>query len=113
MGRTIRQIQDASSEIQSEIKKSSAEMKSDLNLEGLMRDTAAEVRQPLDQMASDLDNAVKYTPPRKSTHLENTKTEEPITRVEIPKMDSEAERTVTESTPTVEKVNQKKENQEG
>lgn len=70
MGRTIRQIKDASSEIQNEIKKSSSEMKKDLNLDGIIRDTAEEVKRPLDQMTYDIDNAVKYTPPKRS-HIQN------------------------------------------
>lgn len=70
-GRTIRQIKDASSELQSEIKKSSAGMKKDmnldaLNLDSLIRDTAEEVKRPLDQYASDLDNAVQFERPRNS-----------------------------------------------
>ena len=60
MGKTIRQIKDASSEIQNEIKKSGAEMKKDLNLSGILEETAEDIRRPLDQMATDLDNAVKY-----------------------------------------------------
>lgn len=71
MGRTIRQIKDASSEIQNEIKKSSSEMKKDLNLDGIIRDTAEEVKRPLDQMSYDLDNAVKYTPPKRS-HIQSS-----------------------------------------
>lgn len=62
MGRTIRQVKEASSEIQNEIKKSGAEMKKDLNLKGLFEETAQDIRRPLDQMASDIDNAVKYEP---------------------------------------------------
>ena len=83
MGRTIRQIKDASSEIQNEIKKSSGDMRKDLNLDGIIRETASEVRKPLDQMADDLDNAVKYTPPKRVSHLENPKTQEPNTGVVV------------------------------
>lgn len=82
MGRTIRQIKDASSEIQNEIKKSSSEMKKDLNLEGIIRDTAEEVKRPLDQMTYDIDNAVKYTPPKRS-HIQNAP--DVPTPIEIPK----------------------------
>ena len=62
MGRTIRQIKDASSDIQREISKSSAEMKKDLNLTGIIEDTKRDIRAPLDQYARDIDNAVKYEP---------------------------------------------------
>ena len=64
MGRTIRQIKDASSELQDEIRKSGAEMKKDLNLDGLIQDTAREIQAPLDQYASDIDNAIRFEPSR-------------------------------------------------
>jgi len=64
MGRTIRQIKDASGELQSEIRKSGADLKKDLNLEGLIRETEDEIRVPLDQYTSDLENAVKFEPSR-------------------------------------------------
>ncbi len=76
MGRTMRQIKEASADIQNEIKKSSSEMKKDLNLEGLIRETKEDIRRPLDQMASDLDNAVKYVSPKRNSHLEQGKIEE-------------------------------------
>ena len=38
MGRTIHQIKEASADIQSEIKKSTGEMKGDLNLQGLFKE---------------------------------------------------------------------------
>jgi sec-independent protein translocase protein TatA len=66
MGKTIRQIKDASSELQHEIKKSGADMKKDLNLQGLFEDTARDIRQPLDQYVSDLEDAVKYEAPKNS-----------------------------------------------
>lgn len=69
MGRTIRQIKDASSDIQNEIKKSGAEMKKDLNLEGLIRDTKADIQRPLDQMADDIDSTIKYQPPNRNSHV--------------------------------------------
>ena len=64
-GKTIRQIREASSEVQAEIRKTSEEMKGDLNLKGMIQDTADDIKRPLDQYASDLDQAVKYQPPRR------------------------------------------------
>jgi len=69
LGRTMRQVKDASADIQNEIKKSSAEMKKDLNLEGLIRDTAEDIKRPLDQYAQDIDNAVKYQPRKPNSHI--------------------------------------------
>lgn len=66
LGKTIRQIKEASSELQTEIKKSGAEMKKELNLDGLLQETAQDIQRPLDQYAADLEDAVKFTPPRNS-----------------------------------------------
>jgi len=76
MGRTIRQIQDATNDIQTEIKKSTSEYKKDLNLEGIFKETAEEIRRPLDQMVDDVEHSVKYTPKPKTTI--EVKPEEPI-----------------------------------
>lgn len=69
LGKTMRQIKDASNELQTEIKKSGLDIKKDLNLDGLnlealVRDTAQEIQQPLDQYVDDLDNAVKFDRPK-------------------------------------------------
>lgn len=64
-GRTIRQVKEATEDIKSEIKKSTDEMKGDLDLKGLIKETSDDVRRPLDQYAQDIDNAVKYNPPRR------------------------------------------------
>lgn len=64
-GRTIRQVREASSDIQEEIRKSGNEMKKDLDLQGLVKETAEDIRRPLDQYASDLDDAVKYQAPKR------------------------------------------------
>jgi sec-independent protein translocase protein TatA len=66
LGRTIRQIKDASSELQTEIKKSGMDIKKDLNLTGLTEETAQDIRRPLDQYASDIDQAMKFEPPKHS-----------------------------------------------
>lgn len=80
VGRTIRQIKDASAEIQNEIKKSGAEMKNDLNLKGLIEETQEDIKRPLDQYAQDIENAVKYSPPGKTSHL---KAAAPVTNVSV------------------------------
>ena len=65
LGRTMRQIKDASAEIQNEIKQSGVDMKKDLNLTRFVEETVEEFKQPLDQYVSDLDDAVSYqAPPR-------------------------------------------------
>ncbi|MDG1146932.1 MAG: twin-arginine translocase TatA/TatE family subunit [Crocinitomicaceae bacterium] len=69
LGRTIRQVKEASNDIQNEIKKSGAEMKKDLNLEGFIKDTTEEIRRPLDQMASDIDSTIKYQPAKRNVEI--------------------------------------------
>lgn len=66
LGRTIRQIKDASSELQTEIKKSGMDIKKDLNLQGMIDETAQDIRRPLDQYAADIDQAMKFEPPKHS-----------------------------------------------
>jgi TatA/E family protein of Tat protein translocase len=66
LGKTMRQIKDASNDLQDEIRKSGADMKKDLNLDGLMEDTARDIQQPLDQYVSDLEDAVSYQPPSRT-----------------------------------------------
>ena len=69
LGKAIRQVKDASADIQSEIKKSGAGIKKDLNLTGIIEDTARDIKQPLDQYAQDIDNAIKYQPQHKKSHM--------------------------------------------
>ena len=68
LGKTIRQVKEASQDIQNEIKKSGAEMKKDLNLQGILEETAEDIKRPLDQMAVDLDQSIKYQPNIKDAH---------------------------------------------
>ena len=82
MGRTMRQIKDATADLQTEIKKSSNEMKKDLNLQGIIKETQNDIRRPLDQMVVDLDNAVKYEPLKQKSHLSKTHIIEEATIVE-------------------------------
>lgn len=69
-GRTIHQIKSASNELQDEIRKSGVDMKKDLNLTSLIQDSTTEMAQPLDQMASDLDQSIRFEPPRKQVDPE-------------------------------------------
>jgi sec-independent protein translocase protein TatA len=96
LGRTIRQVKDASAEIQNEIRKSSNDMKNDLNLKGMIEETAEDIKRPLDQYAHDLDNAVKYQPPNR-----NTKVAAPT--VNVPDSDPEVEDVESQDTTEDEK----------
>ena len=81
-GRTIRQIKDASNELQTEIKKSGMDIKKDLNLTGLIQETADDIRRPLDQYANDLDQAVRFDPPKHS-HIPAFPTSEEPVKMEV------------------------------
>ncbi|MFN5148755.1 MAG: twin-arginine translocase TatA/TatE family subunit [Flavobacteriia bacterium] len=64
MGRTIRQIKDASNDLQDEIRKSGVDMKNDLNLSNIIQETTREIQQPLDQYADDLNNSIRFESPK-------------------------------------------------
>jgi len=66
----MRQIKDASSELQQEIKKSGMDIKKDLNLTGIVEETARDIQRPLDQYSSDIDEAMRYESPKKSPSIE-------------------------------------------
>ncbi len=61
MGRTMRQIRDASQDMQNEIKKSGMDIKKDLNLRGMISETEQTLRQPMDQMHDDINEVVDST----------------------------------------------------
>ena len=74
-GRTIRQIKDASQDLQDEIKKSTGDMKGDLNLEGLFQDTRREIEQPFEEYASDLEESIKFDSKNQSNYFLNKQLE--------------------------------------
>lgn len=59
LGTTMRQIKDASQEVQNEIRKSSDEMKTDFNLQNMLNDTVRDIEQPLQEEAFKLDQAIQ------------------------------------------------------
>lgn len=85
-GKTIRQVREASADIQNEIRKSGDEMKKDLNLKEMIQETAEDIKRPLDQYAADIDNAVKYQPPKRvKTQKPLGHDPKPIATSELPK----------------------------
>lgn len=109
-GQTIRKVKDASNDLQSEIRKSGMDIKSELDISGIVRETADEIRQPLDQYASDIEDVVSRRPihshakvpvaPLKIESEESTKTE---------KMDELAAKSTKPSkkTPSTSKIKAK------
>lgn len=73
LGKTMRQIKDASQDVQNEIRKSGMDMKKDLNLKGILNETEQTIRQPLDQISENINEVVDSSrkpfnpPPRVSS----------------------------------------------
>lgn len=63
LGRTIRQIKEASNEVQNEIRKSTGDMRKDFDLQRMLNETAEEVERPLREQARTLDQAMNFEPP--------------------------------------------------
>lgn len=101
LGKTMRQIREASSDIQNEIKKSGTDIKKDLNLTGIIQETAEDIKRPLDQMAVDLDNSIKYQPNRV-----DSKVQMPRTTEEIEKSKSQKESESQDQTESFKKDNE-------
>ena len=62
LGRAIYQIKNASDDLKSEIKKSTGDLKNDLNLNELIKETEEEIQLPMDQMMTDIENKINYEP---------------------------------------------------
>ena len=90
MGRTLRQIKDATQEVQTEITKSGMNIRKDMNFKGLVDDTIKDIQQPLDQYVDDIHedlnpNSTPYQkvkipsyPPVTNEHPENKKMENEV-----------------------------------
>jgi sec-independent protein translocase protein TatA len=61
-GQTIRQIKDASSDLQKEIKKSTSEMTGEININSILKEKTEDLQQPFDQVFTDVEHAVNYDP---------------------------------------------------
>lgn len=70
MGKTIRQIKDASQEVQNEIKKSGGDMRKDFELQKIIDDSVGTIEEPFREQAQALDQSfsdsgVAFQPPPK------------------------------------------------
>ena len=54
MGKAIYQIRNVSDDIKDEIKKSGGDIKKDLNISELVKETEEEIKVPMDQMLTDI-----------------------------------------------------------
>ena len=64
-GKTMYQIKQASNDLQDEIKKSGVDIKKDMNISGFIKETTEEIKRPLDQQMVEMDNIIRYDPPKK------------------------------------------------
>jgi sec-independent protein translocase protein TatA len=60
LGQALYQIRNATNDLQQEIRKSGQEIKSDLNLDSILKETEEALVQPIDQMTTDIDNTIHY-----------------------------------------------------
>ena len=79
MGRTMRQIKDASQELQDEIKKSGIDIKNDLNINRMIEETVEDIERPLQDQVREMDASMRFQAPTPFHIPEN-----PIPEPEIP-----------------------------
>lgn len=60
LGQALYQIRNASNDLQQEIRKSGQQMKADLNIESILKETEDAIVAPLDQMTTDIDHTLHY-----------------------------------------------------
>jgi Sec-independent protein translocase protein TatA len=103
LGKALYQVRNASNELQQEIRKSGQEMKADLNLDAILKETEESLVAPLDQMTTDLDNTIHYGSMPKQVKEQIT-TGNPIDDVpgkdEVPGQDEIPDQIENEQLPT-------------
>jgi sec-independent protein translocase protein TatA len=60
LGRTLYEFRNAQSELQREIQKSGMDIKKDMNFSELLKETTEEIRQPLDQVSTEINNTMEF-----------------------------------------------------
>jgi sec-independent protein translocase protein TatA len=65
MGRTMRQIKDASQDLQNEIKKSGVDIKNDLNLNRMIEETVDDFERPFQEQTREMNASIAFEPPKK------------------------------------------------
>jgi sec-independent protein translocase protein TatA len=64
MGRTMRQIKDASQDLQNEIKKSGVDIKNDLNLNRMIEETVEDFEKPFQEQSREMHASITFEAPR-------------------------------------------------
>jgi sec-independent protein translocase protein TatA len=95
LGRTMRQIKDASQDLQDEIRKSGADIKKDLNFDQLnlnrmIEETAEDVQRPVRNAFVEMENAIHFDPPRKMDQPAEEIPVEPLPVTAIPEAETVA-----------------------
>jgi len=88
LGRGIRQIKDASQEIQDEIRKTTGDMKKDMNINRTIQEATENFKKPFDNIASDFNretNEVQRSLESNSNVLNKETVQPKITASETPK----------------------------
>lgn len=69
LGKTLYEFRNATSELQNEIKKSGFDMKNDLKIENILKETTEPILQPMDQVFTDIENTVHYGATTQNTEI--------------------------------------------
>jgi sec-independent protein translocase protein TatA len=100
-GRAMREVRNASADLQNEIKKSGIDVKNDLNLSAILQKTEEEFQQPLDQVMVDIKETVHYGKANLNEAADNLN--EPIPAASQ-NPEGEAETNTTSNIETTDKV---------
>jgi sec-independent protein translocase protein TatA len=75
LGRTLYEFRNATSELQNEIKKSGFDIKNDLKIDNILKDTTEPILQPMDQVFSDIENTVHYGATTQNSAIKTSESE--------------------------------------
>jgi sec-independent protein translocase protein TatA len=67
LGRTLYEFRNAQAELQREIQKSGMDIKKDMNISELLKETTEEIIQPLDQVSTEINNTIEFRGTASST----------------------------------------------
>ena len=91
-GKTMYQIKQASNDLQDEIKKSGVDIKKDMNISGFIKETTEEIQRPLDQQMVEMDNIIRYDPPKKMVVPSEPEVITPVSNEDVQIQDIETEK---------------------
>lgn len=92
LGRGIRQIKDASQEIQDEIRKTTGDMKKDMDINRTLQEATENFKKPFEHAVSDLNretNSVQRSLESNATSLKKERIQPSVETAELPKPEKE------------------------